>query len=187
MPIQLQVLDYHVELIQLHLVDSPKLPLVLGDLWLSIHNSEIDWPSGRVLGWNPSCQLTFQQVSSHRSGPARLEACDAPVPPAGNDKPDLSRVPRDYWDLGQVFSKRRASELPPHRSYDCAINLLPGTIPPRGELYSLSGPETAAMNSYIKEAWCLISFSRSSHLQERVFSLLERGMGEYFPVLITGV
>ena len=147
MPIQLLVLDYHLEFIQVHLVDSPKLPLVLGHPWLSIHNSQIDSPSGRVLGWNLSCQLTFQQVSPHLSGPAHLEASDAPVPPAGDDKPNLSRIPRDYWDLGQVFCKQRASELPPHRSYDCAIDLLPGTTPPRGELYSLSGPETAAMNS----------------------------------------
>lgn len=85
--------------------------------------------------------------------PAHLETSDPLVPRAGNDKPDLSCVPRDYWDLGQVFSKQRASKLPPHRAYDCAtINLLSGTTPPRGGLYSLSGPETAAMNSYIKEA-----------------------------------
>ena len=34
MPFQLRVLDYHVEFIQLHLVDSPELPLVLGHPWL---------------------------------------------------------------------------------------------------------------------------------------------------------
>lgn len=45
MPSQLRVLDDHVELIQLHLVDSPELPLVLGHLWLSTHNPQIDWPS----------------------------------------------------------------------------------------------------------------------------------------------
>lgn len=42
--------------------------------------------------------------------------------------------------------------LPPHHPYDLAIDLLPGTIPPRGRLYSLSIPETQAMKKYITEA-----------------------------------
>ena len=150
MPIKLRVLDDHVELIQLHLVDSPELPLGLGHPWLSTHNPQIDWPLGRVLGWNPSCQFTCQQLSPNLSGPACLETSDPPVLLAGNDKPDLSRVPRDYWDLGEVFSKQMARKLPPHRPYDCAIDLS-GTTPQRGGLYSLSGPETAAMNSCIEE------------------------------------
>lgn len=61
-------------------------------------------------------------------------------------------VPKDYADLAEVFSKQRASTLPPHRPYDCGINLHPGTTPPRGSLYSLSGPEHKAMREYIKES-----------------------------------
>ncbi len=38
----------------------------------------------------------------------------------------------------RCFSKSRAASLPPHRPYDCAIDLLPGTTPPKGKLYSLS-------------------------------------------------
>jgi hypothetical protein len=152
MPVQLRVLDGHVELNQLHLVDSLELPLVLGHLWLSTHNPQIAWPSGRVLVWNPSCQFTCQQLSPHLSSPACLETSDPPIPLDGNDKPDLSHVPWDSLDLGQVFSKQGASKLPPHRPYDSAIGLLTVTTPLRRGLYSLSGSETAAMNSYIKEA-----------------------------------
>ncbi len=36
-------------------------------------------------------------------------------------------LPREYADLIEVFSKRKASQLPAHRSVDCAIDLLPGT------------------------------------------------------------
>lgn len=42
--------------------------------------------------------------------------------------------------------------LPPHRPYDCAIDLLPGTSPPKGRLYSLSGPEREAMERYISDS-----------------------------------
>ncbi|CAK6976493.1 hypothetical protein LDENG_00158670%2C partial, partial [Scomber scombrus] len=44
----------------------------------------------------------------------------------------LSRVPEEYLDLRPVFSKSRATSLPPHRPYDCSIELLPGACPPRG-------------------------------------------------------
>lgn len=65
---------------------------------------------------------------------------------------DLSRVPEVYHDLRAVFSHSRAASLPPHRPYDCAINLLPGTSPPKGRLFSLSGPERAAMEKYLSES-----------------------------------
>ena len=57
-----------------------------------------------------------------------------------------------YRDLSAVFCKESAALLPPHRSYDVAIDLLPGTALPRGRLYSLSIPETKAMDTYIQEA-----------------------------------
>ncbi|KAL0149577.1 hypothetical protein M9458_055104, partial [Cirrhinus mrigala] len=65
---------------------------------------------------------------------------------------DLSGVPTEYHDLCRVFSKSRATSLPPHRPYDCAIDLLPGTSPPKGHLYSLSSPEREAMDKYISES-----------------------------------
>ncbi|XDV13693.1 hypothetical protein PO909_002052 [Leuciscus waleckii] len=41
---------------------------------------------------------------------------------------NLSNVPAEYLDLKEVFSKSRAASLPPHRPYDCAIDLMPGYI-----------------------------------------------------------
>lgn len=41
--------------------------------------------------------------------------------------PDLSTVPAECHDFGEVFSKDRALSLPPHRPYDCVIDLLPGS------------------------------------------------------------
>lgn len=65
---------------------------------------------------------------------------------------DLSGVPGEYLDLRAVFSRARATSLPPHRPYDCAIDLLPGTTPPRGRLYSLSAPEREALENYLPES-----------------------------------
>ncbi len=64
----------------------------------------------------------------------------------------LSNVPEEYLDLKEVFSKSRAASLPPHRPYDCAIELVPGMSPPKGRLYSLSVPEREAMEKYISDS-----------------------------------
>ncbi|XP_063782381.1 uncharacterized protein LOC134932160, partial [Pseudophryne corroboree] len=53
--------------------------------------------------------------------------------------------------FADVFSKKVAEVLPPHRPYDCAIDLLPNAKLPKSRLYSLSRPETQAMAEYIQE------------------------------------
>ncbi|KAK7922262.1 hypothetical protein WMY93_009164 [Mugilogobius chulae] len=73
----------------------------------------------------------------------------APVP---FEPSDLSNVPSEYHDLQEVFSKDRALSLPPHRPYDCAIDLLPGATLPSSRLYNLSRPEREAMERYIKDS-----------------------------------
>ncbi len=68
-------------------------------------------------------------------------------------EPQESReIPSDYAALQDVFNKQAATKLPPHRSWDCAIDLLPGIQPPKGRINSLSIPERKAMENYIKEA-----------------------------------
>lgn len=68
----------------------------------------------------------------------------------GTREPDSRNVPEEYSDLLEVFSKARASQLPPHRSWDCAFELLPNTTPDRSKVYPLSRPESQAMESYIE-------------------------------------
>lgn len=62
---------------------------------------------------------------------------------------NLDSVPLCHHDINE-FSKSKATSLPPHRPYDCGIDLLPGTTPPKGRLYSLSAPENQAMREYIQ-------------------------------------
>ncbi|KAI2643813.1 Transposon Tf2-9 polyprotein [Labeo rohita] len=69
----------------------------------------------------------------------------------GSRRVNLESIPVPYRDLAEVFSKRRAALLPPHRPYDLAIDLVPGAVPPRGHLYSLSAAEHQAMEEYVAE------------------------------------
>ncbi|KAI2656673.1 Retrotransposon-derived protein PEG10 [Labeo rohita] len=53
--------------------------------------------------------------------------------------------------LAEAFSKTKATKLPPHRANDCAIDLIPGSVPPKGRIFPLSQPESEAMRAYTEE------------------------------------
>ncbi|KAI3375986.1 hypothetical protein L3Q82_016516, partial [Scortum barcoo] len=48
---------------------------------------------------------------------------DQTLEPAPDEFPDLEKVPQCYHDLREVFSKTKAMSLPPHRPWDCPIDL----------------------------------------------------------------
>jgi hypothetical protein len=73
------------------------------------------------------------------------------IAPVSDDQPKQTVLPSKYSDFQDVFDKAGATSLPKHRSYDCAIDLQPNTTPPWGPIYSLSEPETKALQDYIKE------------------------------------
>lgn len=140
-PVHMLLSGNHHETIQFHVLRSPHIPLILGYPWLRRHNPNIDWETGAILGWSPSChQICLKQAAA----PQRS------VNPS--QVPDVTGVPPEYLDFKEVFSKTRATSLPPHRPYDCAIDLHPGTSPPRGRLYSLSAPERVSMETYINNS-----------------------------------
>uniref|UniRef100_A0A146SAR5 Gypsy retrotransposon integrase-like protein 1 n=1 Tax=Fundulus heteroclitus TaxID=8078 RepID=A0A146SAR5_FUNHE len=142
-PLELQMGGNHVEKLTFMVINSPQVPIILGATWLRKHNPQIDWRRGEVTGWASSCSESclFSAQSPH-SSEGKVEEV----------YPHLSKVPPEYHDLREVFNKAKATSLPPHRPYDCAIDLLSGTTPPRGRLYSLSAPESQAMQEYINDA-----------------------------------
>jgi len=64
---------------------------------------------------------------------------------------DLDIVPPEYHNYVDVFSKAKASELPPHHDYNLKINLEEGTSPSLGTLYSLSPVKLSALWTFIDE------------------------------------
>ena len=56
-PLRLDV-GNHNENISLHLLDSPEFPVVLGFPWLNRHNPHMDWSTGSILEWGPTCHAT---------------------------------------------------------------------------------------------------------------------------------
>ena len=158
-PLSLTLSGNHVESLQFYVLHGPTAPLVLGHLWLDLHDPHVSWSSGRILGWSEACHANC--------------LCSAPSP-SGGTKPtlspsDLTGVPSVYHDLAPVFCKESALSLPPHRPYDCAIDLLLGAPLPVGRLYNLSIPEKEAMRSYITESLASGIIRPSSSPSCRIF------------------
>ncbi len=121
----------------------PLSPIVLGHPWLTQNNPQFNWVEGTFLSWGLSCHVkclvsAMPAVSS--------------VSVFQEEPGDLSGVPEEYHDMRAVFSRSRATSLPPHRPYDCSIDLVPGSTPPRGRLYSLSAPEREALERYLADS-----------------------------------
>ena len=87
---------------------------------------------------------------------------------------DLSAIPPEYHNYADVFSKAKASELPPHRKYDLKIDLEEVTLPPLGTIYSLSLVELEALRTFIDENLCTGFIRPSSSPMLHQSSLLKR-------------
>lgn len=173
-PVSLAMSGNHQEVIRFHVIDCPHTPLVLGYPWLKKHNPSIDWISGKISSWSLFCH-------SHCLQSALTPA--ATVPLSEPEPPDLSTVPEVYHDLSLVFSKHHALSLPPHRPYDCAINLLPGAPLPSSRLYNLSRPERGAMEEYIRSSLAAGIIRPSSSPVAAGFFFVEKKDGTLRPCI----
>ncbi|KAK3524536.1 hypothetical protein QTP70_029849 [Hemibagrus guttatus] len=117
-------------------------------------------------GWNEAQHISqcLFVVSIEEGTPSDTSSsCSSPAPePMPNPNPNPLRTPEtallgsttiespvsstqanlpgEYQDYQDVFSQMAATKLPPHRPWDCAIDLLPGAKLPKGRVYPLSIP-----------------------------------------------
>jgi len=64
---------------------------------------------------------------------------------------DLSMIPLEYHKFADLFSKKKADELPPHQPYDHTVPLESGKVPPFGPIYKLSPVELETVRMYVEE------------------------------------
>ncbi|KAL0186270.1 hypothetical protein M9458_017940, partial [Cirrhinus mrigala] len=125
----------HQETIRFYVITSPHSPIILGYPWLNQHGPTIAWTDRTITHWSPHCHSHCLHAQAR--------------PPRTHDL--TSSIPSEYQDLLEAFSRTKATHLPPHRSGDCAIDLIPGATPPRGRIFPLSQAESEAMQRYIQE------------------------------------
>jgi hypothetical protein len=83
--------------------------------------------------------------------PLRPLAPPTPIPDNQSTSTPTTTLPPQFASFADVFQKANADKLPPHRSYDCAIDLLPDQQPPYGQIYSLSPDEEKLVQEYLDE------------------------------------
>ncbi len=151
-PMTLRMGLLHEENIQLLVLEEANTDIILGHPWFAVHEPQIACRTGDVLKWGNQCFPDCFPSLLRPSPPAKpilslnATSIESPVDQQSVD------IPEDYSHFSDVFCPKKASQLPPHRPWDCAIDLLPGESVPKGKIYPLSLPEQKAMEEYIEEA-----------------------------------
>ncbi len=143
-PLQLHIGLFHQEAISFYVIDSPRHEIILGYPWLSVHDPVFSWHHGELTHWSRFCQ-------THCMHSAIIKPCLTTSIESPNTT-QTTEIPSCYEEFSEVFSKIKATQLPPHRPWDCAIDLLTNAMPPKSKVYPLSRNETQAMEEYIEEA-----------------------------------
>lgn len=68
-----------------------------------------------------------------------------------DEKDTINNIPKEYQSFSDVFSKKSADILPPHRPYDHKITIEENSKLPFGPIYSLSPTEMKALRGYLDE------------------------------------
>ncbi|KAI2665792.1 Transposon Tf2-9 polyprotein [Labeo rohita] len=147
--IQLQLSLLHKEKIQLLVLEGATVDIILGRPWLVKHDPIISWGSVEVLQWGKDCTSNcFPDLPQpvKKTIPVYVTSVESPL------SNQSVNIPSTYSNFKDVFCPKRASQLPPHRPWDCAIDLVPNASLPKGKIYPLSLPESKAMEEYIREA-----------------------------------
>lgn len=141
-PLLATIGTHHQELLRLDAISSPLFPIILGIPWLQAHNPSINWATGEVTFPSEYCQQHCLYRSSCET--SQLLCLDS-------DLELRQSIPEPYRDFLDVFSKKGAETLPPHRPYDCPIELLPGTEVPFERIFPLTEQEIGTLKVYIYE------------------------------------
>lgn len=127
---------------------------------MSQHDPNINWNSGEILQW---CESWFHECLSPVVKPSTRRAClrTADSSPCVHlnsnsiESPEIEskiEIPPEYraFQMSSVSGWR--TQLPPHRPWDCGIDLLPVATLSKAKVYPLSVPEQKAKEEYIEEA-----------------------------------
>ncbi|KAK3528500.1 hypothetical protein QTP70_000474 [Hemibagrus guttatus] len=151
-PLQLQINVLLMEEIQLLVLEDSTADVILGHPWLEQHNPIISWRTGEILKWGNQCfndcfpEFPIPSIPKSEKVQVYTTSVESPLEKRSTD------IPACYSHFSDVFCPKEASKLPPHRPWDCAIDLIPGEPVPKGRIYSLYIPEKKAMEEYIEEA-----------------------------------
>ena len=95
----------------------------------------------------------------------------------------MPKVPVEYHDLREVFCKSRATCLPPHRPYNCAIDLKHRSTPPEVVCFRCLDLRRRPWRSTSERLSLLASSALLHHPLDRDFSLWGKKYGSLRPCI----
>ena len=141
------------------ITDVSVAPMVLGIPFFEAIKPRVDWTSrtiepsqGRPTQQLRIMELTPRVVKRSRDFRKRGGYIYLHSTTVEDEGPTVeSVVPKRYHAYLDVFSKRDANTLAPHRPFDHRIPLAEGAQPHFGPIYSLSAVEQKALKEYVEE------------------------------------
>lgn len=125
-PIPLQIGLFHTDMISFYVIPAPRYEIILGYPWLALHDPLISWQNNEVVSWSTHCHANCLNVPLPK--PCLTTSIESQETKA------ITPIPECYASFQEVVSKTKAEQLPPHREWDCAIDLLPNAMPPKSEV-----------------------------------------------------
>src|SRR5258707_4151548 len=172
------ILQYgqHTEKAHLAVANLRWQTIIIGHLWLTHHNPEVDWACQSVTMSRcpPECQGQSNGGMAEDDRPEPRDAIYATfIPPEwaehhiramdtpsqwlaqGAQKAEVSQpledmVPAQYHNFRDIFSKEAFDELPPWKACDHAIDLSPGTALPHSHMFPLSPAEQKELDNFLQ-------------------------------------
>jgi len=95
----------HMERARMDMCNLEKIELILGMLWLAVHNPEIDWEKGKV---KIICCPPIYGRRKQEGKKKKVRKTEK-----DEDKETLRKlVPRRFWKWKRVFGKRESERMP---------------------------------------------------------------------------
>ena len=116
------------------IVGLGRAQVVLGMPWLTKNNPHIDWATKTISFLNEHIRKT---TLSTELAIAAMK--------------DEVVLPPQYSEYTDIFGEQMFSTLPPHRSFDHAIDLTSSFVPKVAKLYPLNPQEVDACKAFVEE------------------------------------
>jgi len=132
--------------------------------YLNLYNSCSEYPkhnhSTLTLKDSSSENFTIPIIFSFVNSTS--ENCNSPTSTSTSETSSIITLPDELSEFNDVFNEKEAEKLPPHRSYDCQINLVDNAKLYYGPNYSLTDEESTVLERYLAQN-LKKGFIRKSH------------------------
>ncbi|KAF8644086.1 hypothetical protein AX16_008700 [Volvariella volvacea WC 439] len=183
--------DHH-ELIDLAITDLGQTSLFIGYDWLRRHNPDINWETGQIdfnrcpTECDPNRQLRYldshQEVLPYPEYEANNQGYEVTYLRSLKTQPVNTELPTHLQEYADVFSKEEFEQLPEQRSWDHAIDLVPGAKPTNCKNYSLTQDKQRELEKFIKTNLASGRIRKSTSPMASPFFFIKKKDGGLQPV-----